>query len=175
MQRVKSCYRRSHAFFASERKQLDGAVELDDCQFHQCVKLGKYDVDRSISFTPPDGEFELMRWVCSHSLSLSLLFSLERLLACLGVRSSTTLSFAHSRYRSTTNVNLPFKIHPIVEEIGKSKVEYNISLRANFDSKLSGNNVVLRIPTPSNTTNVKCQVAMGKAKYVPDENMIIWK
>lgn len=40
-----------------------GAVELDDCQFHQCVKLNKYDTDRSISFTPPDGEFELMRYV----------------------------------------------------------------------------------------------------------------
>lgn len=37
------------------------AVELDDCQFHQCVKLSRYDTDRSISFTPPDGEFELMR------------------------------------------------------------------------------------------------------------------
>lgn len=39
----------------------DGAVELDDCQFHQCVRLGKFDSDRSISFIPPDGEFELMR------------------------------------------------------------------------------------------------------------------
>lgn len=38
-----------------------GAVELDDCQFHQCVKLGKFDSDRTISFIPPDGEFELMR------------------------------------------------------------------------------------------------------------------
>jgi len=36
-------------------------VELDSCQFHQCVKLNKYETDRSISFTPPDGEFELMR------------------------------------------------------------------------------------------------------------------
>lgn len=85
------------------------------------------------------------------------------------------LTFTLGRYRSTTNVNLPFKVHPIVEEIGKSRVEYNISLRANFDSKLSGNNIVLRIPTPPNTTNVKCQVVMGKAKYVPEENMIIWK
>lgn len=41
----------------------DGAVELDDCQFHQCVRLGKFDSDRSISFIPPDGEFELMRYV----------------------------------------------------------------------------------------------------------------
>ena len=38
-----------------------GSVELDDCQFHQCVKLGKFDTDRTISFIPPDGEFELMR------------------------------------------------------------------------------------------------------------------
>jgi AP-2 complex subunit mu-1 len=37
------------------------AVEIDDCQFHQCVKLGKFDNDRTISFVPPDGEFELMK------------------------------------------------------------------------------------------------------------------
>lgn len=37
------------------------AVELDDCQFHQCVNLNDFETDRSISFVPPDGEFELMR------------------------------------------------------------------------------------------------------------------
>ena len=37
------------------------SVELDDCQFHQCVKLGRFDSDRTISFIPPDGEFELMK------------------------------------------------------------------------------------------------------------------
>lgn len=40
----------------------DDAVELDDCQFHQCVRLGKFDADRSITFIPPDGEFELMKY-----------------------------------------------------------------------------------------------------------------
>ena len=44
------------------------SVELDDCQFHQCVRLGKFDTDRSISFIPPDGEFELMRFVSARSL-----------------------------------------------------------------------------------------------------------
>ena len=39
-----------------------GSVTLEDCQFHQCVKLGKFDSDRTISFIPPDGEFELMRY-----------------------------------------------------------------------------------------------------------------
>ena len=40
-----------------------GSVTLEDCQFHQCVKLGKFDTDRIINFVPPDGEFELMRFV----------------------------------------------------------------------------------------------------------------
>jgi hypothetical protein len=39
-----------------------GSVTLEDCQFHQCVKLGRFDSDRTISFIPPDGEFELMRY-----------------------------------------------------------------------------------------------------------------
>lgn len=37
------------------------AVELDDCQFHQCVRLNEFDESRTISFIPPDGEFELMK------------------------------------------------------------------------------------------------------------------
>ena len=38
-------------------------VAIDDCTFHQCVKLSKFESERSISFIPPDGEFELMRYV----------------------------------------------------------------------------------------------------------------
>lgn len=35
-------------------------VELEDIKFHQCVRLSKFDQDRSITFVPPDGEFILM-------------------------------------------------------------------------------------------------------------------
>lgn len=41
-------------------------VVIDDCQFHQCVKLSKFETEHSISFIPPDGEFELMRLVFSY-------------------------------------------------------------------------------------------------------------
>nr|XP_048718877.1 AP-2 complex subunit mu isoform X2 [Caretta caretta] len=37
------------------------SIAIDDCTFHQCVRLSKFDSERSISFIPPDGEFELMR------------------------------------------------------------------------------------------------------------------
>ncbi|CAG8561349.1 22362_t:CDS:10 [Gigaspora margarita] len=115
------------------------AVEIDDCQFHQCVKLGKFDSDRTISFVPPDGEFELMR------------------------------------YRTTENVILPFRVHPVVNEIGKSRVEYRVTVKANFSPKLYANNVLIKIPTPLNTANINVRVASGKAKYVPAENAILWK
>ena len=39
------------------------AIVIDDCQFHQCVKLSKFETEHSISFIPPDGEFELMRYL----------------------------------------------------------------------------------------------------------------
>ncbi|UKZ58275.1 hypothetical protein TrVGV298_012142 [Trichoderma virens] len=100
-------------------KAAAGSVTLEDCQFHQCVKLGKFDSDRIISFVPPDGEFELMR------------------------------------YRATENVNLPFKVHAIVNEVSRTKVEYSIGVKANFGSKLFATN--------------------GKAKYEPSENVIVWK
>ena len=99
-------------------KAAAGSVTLEDCQFHQCVKLGKFDSDRIISFVPPDGEFELMR------------------------------------YRATENVNLPFKVHAIVNEVGKTKVEYSIGVKANFGPKLFATNVVIRVPTPLNTAKI---------------------
>ncbi|OBZ65785.1 AP-2 complex subunit mu [Grifola frondosa] len=101
------------------------AVELDDCRFHQCVRLDEFDSSRTITFVPPDGEFELMR------------------------------------YRSTSNVKLPLRVYT--------------HIKTNFSNKLSATNVVLRIPTPLNTTGVDCKVPNGKAKYVPDENVVVWK
>lgn len=38
------------------------AVEMEDVKFHQCVRLSKFENDRTISFIPPDGEFELMSY-----------------------------------------------------------------------------------------------------------------
>ncbi|KAJ5104838.1 AP-2 complex subunit MU [Penicillium alfredii] len=116
-----------------------GSVTLEDCQFHQCVKLGRFDADRIISFVPPDGEFELMR------------------------------------YRATENVNLPFKVHPIVREIGTTKVEYSVAIKANYSSKLFATNVIIRIPTPLNTAKTTERTSQGRAKYEPEHNNIVWK
>ena len=38
------------------------SVELEDVKFHQCVRLSKFESDRTISFIPPDGDFELLSY-----------------------------------------------------------------------------------------------------------------
>lgn len=48
-----------NAFMVGTRSK---AVELEDVKFHQCVRLSRFENDRTISFIPPDGEFELMSY-----------------------------------------------------------------------------------------------------------------
>lgn len=45
-------------------------IAIDDCTFHQCVKLSKFESERSISFIPPDGEYELMRYRTTKDITL---------------------------------------------------------------------------------------------------------
>ena len=45
-------------------------IELADFKFHQCVKLGEFDSERSINFIPPDGEFELMTYHVTRDIKM---------------------------------------------------------------------------------------------------------
>ena len=46
---------------AQDESKTKSSIAIDDCQFHQCVKLSKFETEHAISFIPPDGEYELMR------------------------------------------------------------------------------------------------------------------
>ncbi len=50
-----------------------GAVFLDDCNFHECVRLDDFETMKQLSFRPPDGEF-----------------------TCLNYRITTNCRFAHT-------------------------------------------------------------------------------
>ena len=120
-------------------KKKAAGVDIDDCTFHRCVQLGKFDADRTITFVPPDGEFELMK------------------------------------YRITDNVNLPFRIIPVIEEQGKTRVVMNIKAIANFSSQLFATNVAISVPVPPNTANCRITVGIGRAKYEPERNAVVWR
>lgn len=114
-------------------------IAFDDCTFHQCVRLGRFETDRSISFIPPEGEFELCK------------------------------------YRITENIQLPFRILPVVSEIGRKQVHAQVTIKALYDHKLVGNSILVRIPAPPNTAYCTIKVSSGKARYRPTHSAIMWK
>lgn len=115
-------------------------IELDDVTFHQCVNLGRFHTDKTVSFVPPDGEFELMK------------------------------------YRITEGVHLPFRVIPIIKELGRTRLEVNVKLKSNFSAKLFALGVIVRIPVPKHTAKANFQVrGAGKAKYDAAQNCIVWK
>ena len=68
-------------------------------KFHQCVRLSRFENDRTISFIPPDGDFELMSYRLStqvrqgqgHGRGSELTWSLKELLVLLSVGQAADL------------------------------------------------------------------------------------
>lgn len=69
-------------------------VELEDVKFHQCVRLSRFENDRTISFIPPDGESELM----SYRLNTAVSRTLRQMLFF-----NTHKHTAHSNHINTSN------------------------------------------------------------------------
>ncbi len=55
-------------FEAQGRSSRQKAVDLEDIKFHQCVRLARFENDRTISFIPPDGAFDLMSYRLSQNI-----------------------------------------------------------------------------------------------------------
>ena len=62
--REKHDFTKPQVLFESTGRGKSKSVELEDVKFHQCVRLSRFENDRTISFIPPDGEFELMSYRC---------------------------------------------------------------------------------------------------------------
>mmetsp|Transcript_111401 Transcript_111401/g.239971 ORF Transcript_111401/g.239971 Transcript_111401/m.239971 type:complete len:83 (-) Transcript_111401:129-377(-) len=54
----------------SEATGKGDQVNLEDLKFHQCVKLSNFDRDRTITFIPPDGQFELGSYRITNNLMI---------------------------------------------------------------------------------------------------------
>jgi AP-2 complex subunit mu-1 len=83
--------------------------------------------------------------------------------------------FELMKYRITENVNLPFRVIPVVSEHGRGRVEYEVKIKGNFSNKLFGTSVILKIPTPDNVSKCNLFPGIGKAKYNASQKAIIWK
>eukprot|EP00040_Diaphanoeca_grandis_P039288 m.258667 g.258667 ORF g.258667 m.258667 type:complete len:435 (+) comp36862_c0_seq1:213-1517(+) len=122
----------------SKKKKGSTPIAIDDLTFHQCVRLGTFDTNRQITFVPPDGEFELMK------------------------------------YRTTTDVLLPFKVTPMLQEQGNT-ISITVVVKAEFEEKHMASKLELKIPVPTSAKGVTLVRKTGKAKYATGSNEVIWR
>jgi AP-3 complex subunit mu len=85
--------------------QFTDPMVIDDCSFHPCVRYNRYDRDKVVSFVPPDGQFELMRYrvnpktvvippcYCQPQISFEFSNGRGQLSVMVGQRSGTSLVF----------------------------------------------------------------------------------
>lgn len=87
----------------------DKGIALDDFRFHQCVRLSRFDSDREITFTPPDGVFELMTYRITENIESP--FKLLPNVKVLGrnrLEMSLQVTAMYDRNITATNVQIQF-------------------------------------------------------------------
>lgn len=82
---------------------------IDDCSFHPCVRYNRFERDRVVSFVPPDGNFELMRYrvhsdggvvgpcYCQPSVSFEYATDRGSISVIIGVRNQNSLIFPQGK------------------------------------------------------------------------------
>lgn len=85
------------------------------------------------------------------------------------------------RYRTTKDIQLPFRVIPLVREVSRNKMEVKVVVKSNFKgmsiieikhslslpipASLLAQKIEVRIPTPPNTSGVQLICMKGRAKY----------
>jgi AP-2 complex subunit mu-1 len=121
-------------------------ISIEDIRFHQCVKLSDYNKDRTITFIPPDGVFELMTYRVNENVIIPFK------IFCNIIETPTP-----------NNPSIP------------RHIDLYLNIKTLFDKELFAQEVIIKIPIPKNAANIKCHTNTGKAKHEIDKCSIYWR
>jgi hypothetical protein len=76
-------------------------------------------------------------------------------------------------YRTSEGIQVPFKVIPVVKELGRTRLEANVSVRSLFGAKMFALNTVVLVPVPDYTAKCNIVVTSGKAKYDATKKAIV--
>ncbi|SBS88450.1 AP-2 complex subunit mu, putative [Plasmodium ovale] len=149
-----------------EDKDNDDII-IDNCIFHHCVTLSKYENNKIITFTPPDGTFELMKYtitkniqipfhiiaiynpILQYSKSLDRKFSLKKL---------TNHKSVYGEYKNT------------------NRYEYAVTIKSNYKGRMYATDVIIKIPIYKYSENVEVKYkSVGKTEFNNIESIVTWK
>jgi AP-1 complex subunit mu len=146
-------------FETTGRATRGKAVEMEDVKFHQCVRLSRFENDRTISFIPPDGEFELM----SYRLNTQVkpLIWVE----CL----------VESHSGSRIEYMLKVRSHLTILASPLTKYSSSSQAKAQFKRRSTANNVEILVPVPDDADSPRFRTNIGTVHYAPEKSAIVWK
>lgn len=150
-----------------KKKANKNPIALDDLNFHQCVKLSKFDNNRSISFVPPDGEFDLVKYRTTSDVHLP--FTVTPMIQEFKGANKMNMTINikgdfESKYMATAvivTVPIPTTASKVSVSSKSGKAKY----------KAGQNNVIWKMKTFSGGKSTSCEVsidllpATGKSKW----------
>ena len=126
--------------------QPSKGISIEDIRFHQCVKLSDYNKDRTITFIPPDGVFELMTYRVNENVIIPFK------IFCNIIETPTP-----------NNPSIP------------RHIDLDLNIKTLFDKELFAQEVIIKIPIPKNAANIKSHANNGKAKHEIDKSSVYWR
>jgi AP-2 complex subunit mu-1 len=121
-------------------------ISIEDVRFHQCVRLSDFNKDRTITFIPPDGLFNLMTYRVTENVIIP--------------------------FKVYCNIiETPVLDNPSVPQ----SIDLDLNVKALFDRLLFAQDVIIKVQIPKNAANVKTHANLGKAKHEVDKGAIVWR
>lgn len=121
-------------------------IQLDDCNFHECVNLDNFDMGKAVTLKPPDGEFTLMNYRMSGesgALKHPLPFRVSAV---------------------------------VEDSLAPGRTDVLLKLDADFPARCHGTAIVIRAPMPKGTTSCGYELGTSgqSFSYKKEEKLAVW-
>ncbi|EFC48275.1 predicted protein [Naegleria gruberi] len=143
---------------------------IEDISFHPCVRYARYEQDKSISFIPPDGDFELLSYRMSNLPMLPIYCRPQITFYRGGANVNVMLNLRHTHNKSLDNVRVIIPIPTIDNQqltttVGSISYESSIKSLVWNVGKLSPQTQQSKSPTPSLSGKITFPLMSGKSEH----------
>ncbi|OMJ12363.1 AP-3 complex subunit mu-1 [Smittium culicis] len=133
---------------------------IDDCWFHQCVRLKIFESSKVLSFIPPDGKFKLANYSIKHEY-------IDKLKILPLIVDFSKIDLPKTSFSSSSDNPDP---QSSTEQLG-----YNIKLHPNFNASKTISNVTVTIPISSSAYNIDAKCSAGNYSVDSANSLIKWQ
>jgi len=150
--------------------QFNDPSIIEDISFHPCVRYARYEQDKSISFIPPDGDYELLSYRMSNLPMLPIYCRPQLTFYKGGANINVMLNLRHTHNKSLDNVKVimpmpAFDSQQLTTTIGNIYYDSTLKSLVWNVGKLSPQTQQSKAPTPSLSGKVVFPLMSGKSEH----------